>query len=202
MSRASDTETSVTLLGRLRDESTSGAAWAEFVEKYGPKIYQWCRKWRLQEADARDVSQAVLLKLAARMQSFSYDPSGSFRGWLRTVTFNAWKDILAEDHRSERGSGDSQVLDMLQTIEARDELVEELYGEYERELLAAAIKCVQTRVEPRTWRAFMLLAMEQRSGREVAAELGLKVTAVIEAKSRVQAMIRREVNRLKGPDSD
>lgn len=202
MSRSFDTETSLTLLGRLREEPTRSAAWTEFVERYGPKIYEWCRKWRLQEADARDVSQAVLLKLAAQMRSFSYDPSGSFRGWLRTVTVNACQDFVATAHRSGRGSGDSQVLEMLQSIEAREDLAEQLYGEYERELLAVAMERVEARVEARTWRAFNLLALEQRSGREVAAELGLKVTAVIESKSRVQAMIRREVERLKGPDSD
>ena len=42
--------TSVTLLGRLHHYPTDQAAWSDFVARYGPKILQWCRRWRLQEA--------------------------------------------------------------------------------------------------------------------------------------------------------
>ena len=38
------------------------------------KIYSWCRAWRLQDADAQDVTQAVLAKLAVRLRRFAYDP--------------------------------------------------------------------------------------------------------------------------------
>ena len=33
-----------------------------------------------QEADAKDVTQMVLVRLAERMRTFAYDPSKSFRG--------------------------------------------------------------------------------------------------------------------------
>jgi RNA polymerase sigma-70 factor (ECF subfamily) len=36
----------------------------------------------LQESDAQDVAQAVLLELSRSMATFVYDPSRSFRGWL------------------------------------------------------------------------------------------------------------------------
>ena len=55
----------------------------------GPLIHRWCRRWRLQEADAQDVAQDVLLKLHGRMATFNYDPSGSFRAWLKTLAHHA-----------------------------------------------------------------------------------------------------------------
>src|SRR5262249_59472623 len=67
--------TSATLLGRLRCSPADQEAWKEFVLRYGPKIYRWCRQWNLQEADAQDVAQTVLLKLAGKMPAFDYDPS-------------------------------------------------------------------------------------------------------------------------------
>src|SRR5262249_28760815 len=70
-------ETHVSLLGRLRRDPTNQAAWAEFVEHYGGKIYAWCRRWNLQEADAQDVTQNVLLRLAQKMRDFAYDPARS-----------------------------------------------------------------------------------------------------------------------------
>ena len=63
--------TDVTLLARLRHDPKDQAAWGDFVARYGPKILQWCRRWHLQEADAQDVAQDVLLKLHGRMATFS-----------------------------------------------------------------------------------------------------------------------------------
>jgi DNA-directed RNA polymerase specialized sigma24 family protein len=63
--------TSVTLLGRLRRDPRDQTAWNEFVSRYRPKILEWCRRWRLQESDAQDVTQAVLLKLSSLMAMFT-----------------------------------------------------------------------------------------------------------------------------------
>src|SRR6516164_7243474 len=115
-----DSGTRITLLGRLRRDPTNQAAWAEFVEHYGGKIYDWCRKWRLQEADAQDVTQNVLLKLAQKLREFTYDPSRSFRAWLKTVTHHAWSDFVESRQRPGLGSGDSALLQQLDSLAARD----------------------------------------------------------------------------------
>ena len=62
-----DLGTSVTLLGRLRARGSDPAAWAEFVARYEPLITAWGRRWGLQAADASDVTQTVLLRLAERI---------------------------------------------------------------------------------------------------------------------------------------
>jgi len=77
--------TSPTLLARLRHDPSNEAAWDEFIEHYGRHIYRWCRQWRLQDADAQDVAQEILLKLARKLRDFDYNPQSSFRGWLKTV---------------------------------------------------------------------------------------------------------------------
>src|SRR5438132_14128374 len=102
-------ETSPTLLARLRHSPADQTAWGEFVDRYGPRIYAWCRHWRLQEADAQDVTQAVLVRLAEKMRAFAYDPQRSFRGWLKTLARHAWDDLRAARGRHAPGSGDRQV---------------------------------------------------------------------------------------------
>ena len=84
-----ESKTSATLLARLRQVPADQAAWVQFTERYGRKIYAWCRLWNLQQADAEDLTQDVLLKLAEKMQTFDYDPAKSFRGWLKTVARHA-----------------------------------------------------------------------------------------------------------------
>src|SRR5579862_7014135 len=105
--------TSVTLLGRLSETPDDPAAWEAFVRRYGPKIYDWCRQWKLQEADAEDVAQNVLLRLARKLRSFSYDSTKSFRGWLRTLTQHALSEFLDGKARVTPASGDSQILALL-----------------------------------------------------------------------------------------
>jgi RNA polymerase sigma-70 factor (ECF subfamily) len=193
-----DSATSPTLLGRLRQQPTDQAAWTEFVRRYGPKVHGWCRQWKLQEADAEDVTQTVLARLARRMQSFVYDPTKSFRGWLRTLAKAAWSDFVAAAQRGFRGSGDSSTLERLHTIEARDDLVARLEAEFDRELLDEAVSRVRLRVEPDSWEAFRLITQEGLSGSEAAAQLGKEIATVFKARSRVQALLREEIKRLEG----
>ena len=202
MDSTSDTRTSPTLLGRLCRAPADQSAWEEFVERYGRKIYGWCRQWGLQEADAEDVAQQVLLKLADKMGTFRYDPSKSFRAWLKTVTHHAWRDFVEGRNRPGAGSGDTRVLEQLQTVQARDGLVDELDEEFNRDLLDEAMARVRLRVQPHTWQAFHLLAVEGRSGAEAAARLGMKVATVFVARSKVQKMLQEEVCKLEGRDPE
>jgi RNA polymerase sigma factor (sigma-70 family) len=188
--------TRITLLGKLRRDPTNEAAWAEFVDLYGAKVYAWCRKWNLQEADAQDVTQNVLLKLARKMGEFVYDPSRSFRAWLKTLTYHAWSDFLESRRRPGLGSGDSHIVDILNSLEAREDLVRQLEEEFDRELLNEAMLRVRLRVAPQTWQAFVLTAQEGLSGAEAAVRIPMQVAQVFVAKRRVQKMLREEVARL------
>src|SRR3954469_4889676 len=102
-------KTRVALLGRIGSAPGDDDAWADFVERYGGKIYGWCRAWGLQEADAQDVTQEVFANLAVRMQQFQYNPDGSFRAWLKTVTYHAWQDYAERQRRPGEGAGGEAV---------------------------------------------------------------------------------------------
>ena len=200
MSTVRDASTSTTLLGRLRRCPTDQAAWTEFVDRYGPRIHGWCRRWGLQDDDARDVTQDVLLRLARKMQTFTYDPSGRFRAWLKTLARHAWHDFAEGRRRAGCGSGDTRMLEVLEQVEAREDLVSRLAEEFDQELLTVATVRVQARVEPRTWEAFRLLALEGWPGTRAAAELGMRVGTVFMARCKVQRMLREEVRKLRGPE--
>jgi RNA polymerase sigma-70 factor (ECF subfamily) len=185
----------VTLLARLRETPTDQSAWAEFVGRYGPQIYAWCRQWRLQEADAEDVTQNVLLDLARQMRTFVYQPSGSFRAWLRALAYRAWCDLM-DRRKGPAGTGDTGVQELLHLAEARENFLDQLERECDRELLEAAARRVQQRVEPTSWEAFRLMTEEGLSGAAAAERLGLLAAAAFKAKSRVQKMLREELQAL------
>jgi RNA polymerase sigma factor (sigma-70 family) len=183
--------TSVTLLLRVRDEPPESPAWRDFVACYGPRIRAFCLARRLQPADADDVTQAVLLKLTAAMRRFRYDPTRSFRAWLRQVTRNAVVDFLTE-----RRVAGGDAIDRLDQIEAREGLACELEAGYERELLEEAMRRVRSRVPERQWEAFRLTALEGLSGAEAGERLDMLVATVFTSRSKVQKLLREEVARL------
>ena len=151
-----------------------------------------------QEADAQDVTQTVLLKLAEKMQTFVYDPSRSFRAWLKTVARHAWSDSWDSRDRAV-ASGGTEAVQMLHTVEAREDLLQRLEEEFDRELLEEAVSRVRQRVTPRTWRAYEMMAIEGRAGAETAQALDMKVATAFVAKSKVQKMLQEERQKLEEP---
>ena len=199
--RATDTQTSGTLLMRVRDVNDQ-QAWNEFVEHYAPKIFLWCRQFRLQESDASDVTQDVLVKLVKTMQSFVYDPSrGSFRGWLKTITSNTVRDLGRDWQRKGRASGDERLQQLAVSVEdpvAIQALEEAIDGAHREQILQEAEARVALRVQPHTWKAYRLTAIQQQPAAQVARELEMRISEVYVAKSRVIKMLRETVAVLEG----
>lgn len=196
MSDESRDRTSATLLLRLRTNPQDDAAWDQFVDRYRPMIFSWCRGFCLQDADAEDVTQAVLLKLYKHVGSFQYDPAQSFRHWLKTLTHHAWHDFITNPRRADAGTGDSKIMHVLGEVTAREDLIARMESAFDQELLDFAMARVQGRLEPKTWQAFQMMALEGRSGAEAAAALDMKIANVFAYRSKVQKLLQQEVRLL------
>jgi RNA polymerase sigma-70 factor (ECF subfamily) len=196
MAHATLPTTRVTLLTPLRRDPSDQAGWDEFVERYGRHIYRWCRQWNLQDADAEDVTQDILVKLTQKLGAFAYDPSRSFRGWLKTVAHHTWRDFDDRRRHARGAAGGSRVGELMLTLEAREDLARRLEEAFDLELLEAAKVRVRMRVAPHTWEAFRLLALEGLPAAEVAARVHLQVAMVYVAKSKVQKLLQEEIGKL------
>jgi RNA polymerase sigma factor (sigma-70 family) len=194
MESPSGSRTPVSLLARLRQDPADQWAWTEFVGRYGPKIGGWCRCWGLQEADVQDVTQAVLVLLAAKLRDFVYDPARRFRAWLKLLTRHAWSDYISARRR--QLAGDSSMLDALDSVEARGDLEKRLQEAFDLELVEAGMSRVRAQVADHTWEAFRLTALEGLAGSEAAARLGIPVGLVFKAKSNVQKRLKEEIRLL------
>jgi RNA polymerase sigma-70 factor, ECF subfamily len=166
-------------------QSSSTEAWEEFVSQYGPLLFYWARRLGLQEHDAADLVQDVLVVLVRKLPKFRYDPAKSFRGWLRTVLLNKWRDRrtavsprLLESAAEPMAPADSEV------FEER---------EYRLYVLGQALRLMQAEFEPATWQACWDTVVCDRPAAEVARGLGVSVNAVYVARSRVLARLRRDL---------
>ena len=187
--------TTVNLLEGLRTQPANAEVWQEFVRRYRPWIYASCLAWNLQPADADDVTQVVLARLIEKMRHFRYDPAQSFRGWLKVVTRRTMLNYLAK-RRREPGTGGLAGELMLESVEARESVVQAAEEAYDRELLDEALRCVRQRVPKQQWEAFRLTALESVASAEVSRRLRMRVNTVYSSKSKVQKQVRVELERL------
>ena len=189
MAESTGRSTRVSILMALRNDPCDQSAWSAFVDHYGPQIHAWCLRWKLQEADAQDVTQMVLVKLVRHLPNFTYDPSRSFRGWLRTLTRTV--GVTSSATRSAASGGrPTRSLPRCSTRCRRVDLVRHLEETYDQELLELAKAEVSQRVEPHTWEAFHLTAIEGVAAEEVASRLGIRVATVYRARHVVQTRLR------------
>src|SRR5579859_5956398 len=192
---AESLQTRPSLLVRLRDPRDQ-EAWRTFVDLYGPLIYGFGRKNGLQDADAADLTQAVLAAVNSGIGRLDYDPAkGTFRGWLYGVARNQ----LGKWRRSQpqaRGSGDTEDLQQLAKLPAPDDAADWWEYEYRRQCFVVAAGRIRPQIQETSWRAFWQTAVDGRAPSDVAAELKITLGALYTAKSRVLAMIKKEIQTL------
>lgn len=186
--------TRASLLLRVRDARDS-EAWSQFVEVYAPLVYGYARKHGLQDADAADLVQDVLRAVSSAIKKLNYDSKlGTFRGWLFTVARTKLSDLIAKRQSPGRGTGESDVQQLLLNHPATDEREQEDWNlDYERRLFAWAAERVRSEIQDSTWQAFWQTTVEGRSGKDVADALGMTVAAVYLAKSRVMARLKEQI---------
>jgi RNA polymerase sigma-70 factor (ECF subfamily) len=184
------------LILRLRDPADA-VAWREFVELYEPLIYKLACRKGLQDADARDLCQEVLVAVARAVHRWDPEPSrGSFRGWLFRIARNLLVNFLTRQNQP-RGSGATSVQELLEAQPSEDQSATALFeAEYRQRVFQWAAEDIRSEFAPGTWQAFWLTAVIGRTPKEVASELGLSVGAVYIARSRILARLRQRVEQL------
>ena len=186
-------ETRTSLLIRVRDPADQ-AAWHEFVEIYRPIILRLARQKGMQEADADDVAQQVLVAVAKAVEQREHDPKrAKFRTWLGRVAHNAILNALTRG-RPDRGSGDSAVTALLSGHESHTGPDSDLLRlEHRREVFRWAARQVRKEFHEATWEAFWRTAVDGRPVEAVAQQLAKNRGAVYAARSRVMRRIQEKV---------
>jgi len=189
--------TRVSLLLRLRDPQDH-QAWVEFASLYEPVVYRVLRRHGLQDADARDVMQELLMAVSKSIDH--WDPArerGSFRGWLRRVSRNLVINWLKQRERHVLATGSSAVRAMLDLLPAdSDPGTLEFDRELRRSQFHRAARKVRAEIKTATWQAFWETAVVGTSPADAAKKLGMEAGAIRVAKCRVLARLRAAVNEL------
>jgi len=183
------TTTSTSLLTRLK-KLEDREAWDRFVSLYTPLIFYWGRRSELSNDDSADLVQDVRAVLVRKLPEFQYDRQRSFRGWLRTVTLNKWRESNRRKSLPTVEAGESG----LANLTAADPSEEYWETEYRQQLVSRAMQLLRSEFQPSTWEACWEYVVEGRRAEEAAAEKGVSVWTVYSAKSRLLRRLREELD--------
>jgi RNA polymerase sigma-70 factor (ECF subfamily) len=186
-------ETSLSLLNRLRN-SPENEGWNRLTELYAPLIRRWLQRYDVQDCDAQDLIQEVLLAVSKDLGSFDHPGQpGAFRGWLKAILINRLRKFWrSRDHRPQ-ARGDSAIdAKLAQLDDPTSELSQIWNREHDQYVLRQLLALAEPHFEPNTWKVFCRVALEGAKADVVAQEMGISKNAVIVAKCRVLSRLRQE----------
>jgi len=179
------TTTPPSLLHQLRS-APDARAWSEFVELYTPILFGWANRVGLRESDSADLVQEVFVVLVRKLPEFDYDRNRSFRGWLKTILLNLWRNQAKRAGRAEAVHAEMARLESQPADDPGER-------EFREEVTRRALALMRAEFAETTWRACWLVVVEGRTTAEVAGELALSENAVYLARSRVLARLRHRL---------
>ncbi len=196
MDRFPDTRSS--LLLRVKNIACDHHAWQEFAELYQPVIIRMAKAKGMQEADAQDLAQQVLVSVHHAIGR--WEPRSAetrFRNWLSKITRNAILKALTRSPQ-DAAVGGSEVREQLADLASPDpKLAQLLEEEVQREIYHRAAEIVQQEVNQRSWQAFQWTTLDEMPIEEAAERLKQTVGSVYAMRSRVMRRLRDVVQSLR-----
>lgn len=191
------------LLNRLKrwDDQKS---WQDFYDTYARLIYGAAIQAGLTETEAEDVVQDTVIAVAKAIPNFQYQPERcAFKTWLHSIT----KRQVANQFRKRQGkgrllepltSGDGEGSPLSDIPDPASHALDETWnGEWERNLLLAAIERLKRRVSPAQFQIFEYHMLQDHTVGETAHALGITAAKVHLTNHRVKKQLRKEVAHLR-----
>ncbi|XZE53200.1 RNA polymerase sigma factor [Planctomycetaceae bacterium SH139] len=188
-------ETRATLLANVKS-AENREAWGEFVVIYRPVIYRMARRRGMQDADAQDVAQDVLVRIAGAIADYEQKEGIRFRHWLRRIARNAILSAITRSPQDAAKGGTAAADLLVEQTDAAPGLDVDLEKEHRRELYLRAAGLVRTDVNAETWQAFEMTVVQGQSCEDVANHLGKSVGTVYAARSRIIKRLRDRIQRM------
>lgn len=193
-------ETRASLMLRLRDPGDQ-LAWSQFVAIYEPFVLKIMRRRGLQEADARDATQLVIVTVMTAVENWQSDgKTASFRRWLFSIARNLSLRFIQSENvmrsPSRRGEGGSEMLDLLNRLpEPEARTIHEFDEDYRDSLFQWAAEQVRAEFREPVWQSFWRTCVLHESVADVARDLGMSTGYVYVARSRIITRLRQVIEK-------
>jgi len=159
-------------------------AWEALVERYAPLTWSICRRYRLADADAKDVGQTVWLQLVDHLDTIR-DPA-ALPGWLATTTQRECGRVLRAARKQEPPGHPLDAADI------PDQVTEAAEYELLRAERHAALREAFMHLAPSSRKLISLLIQDPPVPyAEISARLGIPVGSIGPNRSRCLDKLRR-----------
>ena len=187
-------ETRYSLLARL-SEPANAMAWSDFQEIYEPAVFRYAKSRGFQDADAWEVIQHVFIVVHQKIGEWQpHGSAGSFRTWLLRTAHHVCQQVSRDTRRCDRSTGGDSADERLNQIAIA--VADDESNAWEQWAFCWAAGLAQREIEPVTWQAFWLTAVQGVAATEAASRLSIKVGSVYTARCRTMARIRQLVAEL------
>lgn len=175
-------------------------AWEQFTAIYRPVVYRLARTRGLQDADADDLAQQVLLAVARAIPDWQRNNSQTrFRHWLHRIAKNAILNALTRAPK-ESAMGGSGFMNLLQGVSQPDDFESQIELEYQRQVYRQAAEIVRDGIQEQTWRIFVMTIIEGQSTESVAKQMNTTIGNVHAIRSRVMRRLQITVKEIQEAD--
>lgn len=187
----SDFNTSRSFLEELADNA-SPQSWDRLARLYSPLLRTWLNRHGVQQADADDMIQDVLMVVVAELGRFRHNERpGAFRAWLKGIVLNRLRNFWRGRERHQ-GQGGSDMLRRLNELQdPKSELSVVWDREHEQHVLQQLLESIAPHFNEKTQNIFRRLVFDGLPPADVAAEFKISLSGVFSAKSRVLRELRR-----------
>jgi DNA-directed RNA polymerase specialized sigma24 family protein len=187
-------QTPPSLLERLRQEPIESDSWRRLLELYAPWLESWLgRLTHLSSGDRDEVIRGVLLLLAREADAGQHNGRpGGFRAWFRKT----FVDCLREHVRKQSVGIDGLEEQLDQLADPVSELSRTWDHEHHTHVVSRLIERGKKLFTAYTWEAFRRTVLVGQTPSQAGAEMKVTALAVMQARARVLAWMRKEAEDL------
>lgn len=176
--------TSTQFLREIKHQGGDGRrrAMEELYARYGPLVWRICKRARLPDSDAEDLTHNVVIRVMRFSTNFEKRrPGDTFRGWLTTIVNNEIRRHISRDGR------EAPLGEWAEDVVAEQESAE---GELARGVYKAYRERLSLEFGPQLLDAFEHVVFHESTAKDAAEKCGVTANAVYIAKCRILKRLR------------
>ena len=148
-----------------------------------------CSRYITNEEDIRDVMQDAFIKIFKSIDSFSFRGNGSLKAWMARITLNETLTFIRKNTHFDTVDIDRHDIDDTEEDVETDGLTDDIIHQFIKEL-------------PDGYRTvFNLYVIEDKSHKEIAQMLGIKVNTSASQLHKAKAMLAKRIKQYRTTNS-
>ncbi len=167
------------MLKKVRDGDKAAIEW--LYRHHVRYLTALCSRYITNDEDIRDVLQDAFIKIYNSLDSFTFRGKGSLKAWMARITLNETLSFIRKNTHFDTVDIDNHDVDTTEEDVETDGITDEMLHQFIQEL-------------PDGYRTvFNLYVIEEKSHKEIAQTLGIKVNTSASQLHKAKAMLAKRI---------